>query len=137
MIKKLLDDFIYFATERAIYKYYILDWIFHPIINISWTWHRICRVFAYIPYVWQCHDFDWACTYPLLLYRIQRLRKSIDANQWHLAYEKDVKQMKIAEKLIERIMDDMYGIDYDQSLYNADRDELFALLRKHSDGWWD
>jgi len=66
-------------------------------------YRRIKRFIAWFPIIWHDEDWDYAYLFKIMQFKISRIRKEVEKNQRHLNWEKDVRDMKVAEELLSRI----------------------------------
>lgn len=65
---------------------------------------RLLIVWHWLPIIWGDYDFDHWYIERVLLHKIRRTRISLEANKRHSRWQDDVRDMKLAESLLERIL---------------------------------
>jgi hypothetical protein len=106
-------------------KYPSSWWGIHHVLTL---YHRVARVLAYVPVVWDNEDFDHGYILRMLRYKIKRTRDHIAHHQIHTEWERDVKNMDAVIVLLDRIEADDYckeewGLYYDK--WNPKRELKF------------
>ena len=116
-------------------------------------WLRLKRAWSLLRWYWVTGDNDWEVIARLLSHQIRRIRLHIDQHEFFVGYERCVRQMLIAEYLLERIIEDAA---YDQAsarfpdsehhprrwaervkeIEEQDMEMLTEILRKHLQSWW-
>jgi hypothetical protein len=91
-------DFYYTITDR-------LGGIYSSIRHF-FRWIRQCITWSI--FLWNDTDWDYDSILRILHYKIQRVRESIDENNLIVGCEKVVRQMRIAEYYLERLMANEY-----------------------------
>jgi hypothetical protein len=64
---------------------------------------RTKRFFVWFPILWKDEDWDSAYLFEIMRFKISRIRKEVEKNKRHIGYEKDVRDMKVAEELLNRM----------------------------------
>ena len=72
-------------------------------IYLKCGYRRAKRFFAWFPIIWKDEDWDSAYLFEIMRFKISRIREEIEKNKRHIGYEKDVRDMKVAENLLHRI----------------------------------
>ena len=109
---------------------------------------RIWRVICWIPVIWKTHTWDAGYTLVILRKSLQELCDTITKYGIHCNKARDIKRMRIAINLLDRIIKDDYCLDdsfftgkmdvqQTHSRETWDQRYLFKLLDKHMLGWWD
>jgi len=76
-------------------------------------YRRIKRFIVWFPIIWKDEDWDPENLFEIMKFKISRMRKVIDKNKIVVGYEKLVRDMKVAEEILDRLSSgDFY---YDQS----------------------
>jgi len=84
-------------------------------------YRRIKRFIAWFPIIWQ--DEDWDCVYlfKIMQLKISRIRHEVEKNHHHLTWQKDVRDMQVAEELLSRMgFSDFYD-DLNEQLRDRER----------------
>ena len=81
-------------------------------------YRRLKRFLAWFPVLWKDEDWDSAYLFEIMRFKISRIRKEIDRNKLHIGYEKDVRDMKVAEDLLARFA----GDDFYWTMFQAQQD---------------
>lgn len=63
---------------------------------------RIKRFIDWFPILWKDEDWDEVYLFEIMRFKTARMRKEIEKNQRHVGYEKNVRDMKVAEELLAR-----------------------------------
>src|ERR1700722_4007252 len=66
-------------------------------------YRRVKQTIAWIPVLWKDEDWDYVYLFEVLRFKISRMRQEIEKNKRYLGYEKNVRDMKIAEGLLARM----------------------------------
>lgn len=108
---------------------------------------RVVRFFDWLPVLWRDNDWDWVFVLILLRHKLERMVQYWDRKRRHVGWEKDVRHMKIAILLIDRLVENDYYTGYGEvdsfSWINADKSRrsdlktLCLLLERHLMDWWD
>jgi hypothetical protein len=72
------------------------------------TYHFVIKLFQYAKVLWSDRDFDYAHILILLQYKLKRTREHIVEHDMVESAQKTGKQIKHAELLIQRILEDDY-----------------------------
>ena len=64
---------------------------------------NIKRVIKWLPVIWNDRDWDHTFILKILQFKIYMTRKHMEKNSYHVTYERDMKNMRIAEILLERL----------------------------------
>lgn len=72
-------------------------------IYLKRSFRRTKRFFVWFPILWKDEDWDSAYLFEIMRFKISRIRKEVEKNKRHIGYEKDVRDMKVAEELLNRI----------------------------------
>jgi hypothetical protein len=83
----------------------------------------IRRVVAWFPVLLKDEDWDPAYLFDILRFKISRMRREIEKNKRHIGYEKDVRDMKVAETLLERLGFSDFYWDLAKQLENEEKGE--------------
>lgn len=127
--------------------------------------NRIKTIFAYLPLLWNDHDWDHDYLYELIKKKLERKLKYFQNNK--ITYEDDrtIKELSICIHLLNRIIDDKYSetkrAEYLYSIINKnkqdslnrnlhkyyfeyvdqrkqdDLDLLFTIMKRKSLTWWN
>lgn len=60
------------------------------------------RLIAWLPIIWRDEDWDPAYLYEIMRFKISRMRLNIEQNARHYGWERNVKDMKVVEELLNR-----------------------------------
>lgn len=71
------------------------------------------KVYAYAKLLWNDFDFDAQCLYPLIRLKLQRVQKALE-NGNAIQEDKDMKALKLAIKLLDRLIEDKYWAPMDR-----------------------
>lgn len=66
-------------------------------------WRRLKRFIAWFPILWDDEDWDAAYLYEIMRFKISRMRADVERNQRHTTWERKVKDMRIAEFVLNRL----------------------------------
>lgn len=99
-------------------------------------WFRRCKrrigiICHWLPIIWNDYDFDYSNILIVLQHKIKRTRIDIENASRHVGYERNVKNMRIAELLIDRLNNNSYILQKDE-LCTCDPD----AQRWSEDGVW-
>ena len=84
-------------------------------------YRRFKRFIAWFPILWHDEDWDHAYLFKIMQFKISRMRKEMDRNQRHVGYEKNVRDMKVAEELLSRLHFSNFYYDLSKELENAQK----------------
>ncbi len=115
------------------------------------TWWRVQRTWEMVRLYWGTEDCDYSTILLVMQHQIKRTREHMDEHAHVVGYKRGVRQMRIAEHLLERIRaDDYYEIadarfpkgntywaNFMRELEQQDMDMLALILKKHLKTWWD
>lgn len=118
--------------------------------------HNLAKIWEYSCFLWNDYDWDYIYILKLLKIKLRRTRERIFKNALIGDYKKVVKQIKLAELLIDRIIEDDYSNGYyeekvpikgkidtmvkyrhQQGLLDQDWNYLWNHIKKHMQTWWD
>ncbi len=84
-------------------------------------YRRIKRFIAWFPIIWQDEDWDYVYLFKIMQLKISRIRHEVEKNHHHLNWQKDVRDMKVAEELLSRMgFSDFYD-DLNEQLRDRER----------------
>ena len=66
-------------------------------------------------------DWDSAYLFEIMRFKISRIRKEVEKNKRHIGYEKDVRDMKVAEELLNRIAFSDFHWELSQALESLEK----------------
>jgi len=101
---------------------------------------RIRNAFQYAWRGWKTIDFDSSAALEDFIWKLGRLRKTIERDKRHVGWEKDVKHIRIVELSLRRVIDDEYYFpDMDKmtekygeiKFFPADYGENFVMRHEH------
>lgn len=111
---------------------------------------RTCAIFDWFPVMWGDCSWDNSFLYPLLLKKIQRMKK-YGGLDWDTG--RRWKALIICENLLKRLDADVYAnyedydllthaqrrrrFDHEEYMRQQDLNYLFALMAKWSQTWWN
>jgi hypothetical protein len=112
---------------------------------------RWLRAWALLRLYWDTSDYDWTTIALLMRHQISRTREHIQAHDFTTDTERMARQMRIAETLLTRMLDEPYyeiaevrypargkpWADMAGELTKQDSDLLARVLSKHLRSWWD
>ena len=81
---------------------YIHKNIYQGILNLI-KWFKI---------VWKDRDYDDHFIFEVLKFKIEKTAKFTERRKWFVGWEHEVSRMKMCVKLIQRIQDEYYGMEY-------------------------
>lgn len=97
---------------------------------------RIKHFIAWAPVIWRDEDWDSAYLYEIMRFKISRIRKETERAARYVGYEKDAKQMRIVELILQRHVLDGENFYYNLGESYKERDgvcacpeEVFAFER--------
>ena len=108
----------------------------------------IKRLFKWIPIIWKDRDYDYCFILKILYHKIYFTRKYTEKYGIHVDADKDLKNMMIAEELLNRLIKCNYldyldgkaytlqNFEHEEYLIKQDIDFLFNLLKKQINKWW-
>lgn len=112
--KKALDSAMYLFKDRVCW----------PVESFfSRTYERVSRSWAYARFGYKHYDFDSAYLYDLMSFKLKRLEKCL-LNGHAIQEDEDMKKLKEAIKLLDRLFDEKY-----EQKYNALHDKKWGKLK--------
>jgi hypothetical protein len=84
---------------------------------------RLKRFIAWFPILWKDEDWDSAYLFEIMRFKISRMRRSIDENKIFVGYEKVVRDMRVAEELLSRIVFSDFYDDLSARLTSIDKQD--------------
>lgn len=113
--------------------------------------YKLKRCFGLLKVYWNTCDGDWSSIGLVLQYQISRVRRHILEHNVLLFTDRYVRQMLIAETLLERLLEEpyyeiaekrypertRYWAEMIYLLKKQDIEMLSTILRKHLLEWWD
>lgn len=66
---------------------------------------RVKRVWAWLPIICADRDWDAVFLYKIMQFKISRMRKNMEENARHVGYERNIKEMKVTELLLQRLIE--------------------------------
>lgn len=64
------------------------------------------RLWAWIPILWKDEDWDPSFLFRIMQFKISRMRKIINKNDYHTCAQMNCREMKIAEMYLDRLAND-------------------------------
>lgn len=80
----------------------IKDYLMFPVYWCRSGKRRLKRLIAWFPVIWNDEDWDSAYLYEIMRFKISRIRKEMTKNKRHKSWDRDVKNMIVAEELLKR-----------------------------------
>lgn len=76
-------------------------------------YESIQQLFRWIPIIWKDRDWDSHYLYIIMKFKITKMRALIERCNVHVGHADEIRQMKICEQLLDRMIKDNYMlIDY-------------------------
>lgn len=86
-----------------IIKEWIIDNLWDYPINLVYrAYRKIRKMVIWFPVIWKDEDYDSVYLYEIMIFKISLIRKDMEKSARHVGYEKNVRQMKIVEQLLNR-----------------------------------
>lgn len=95
-------------------KYKIQDFIDYIRYNIP---NSIRNLITWFPIIWKDRNWDYVFIFHILKFKISLTRKRIEKYDRHVGSKRYVKDMKIAETVLDRLIKDNYEENYLKSHY--------------------
>jgi hypothetical protein len=92
------------------------------------AWHHITypfrnffrkskRIIDFFPIIWKGHDFDYRYAIDLFQYQLERIADHLESDKaWSVEAKNDAKRIRTAIKLMKKVYDDEYGVEYQEVL---------------------
>ncbi len=106
---------------RQWYKWNAPDWM--QLYWIRNTYNNIKRVLRWLPTIWNDRDWDSHYLLRIMRFKLERMRLNMQANCRHVGWEKTVKEIRLAELLIGRLLGDYEDLE--------DIDGSNAIFKEH------
>lgn len=94
------------------------------------------NLWKWLPIVWKDRDWDDYYIFAVLKFKIKNTADYIESNKTYVGWENDVRYMRICEKLIDRITDDYYQMEYfdylEQKMYVEDGKLEFETIKDNT-----
>ena len=91
-----------------IYYKYLSDIKYYP----KYLKEGLTNLFQYFVIIWLDRNWDYAYTEQLLIFKLKRQAKYIEKNKRFLSWEREVQKINTVVKLLERDLDEFYGMEY-------------------------
>ncbi len=87
---------------------FVNEWIVYsrPVSFVRHFLRFLKRLKFWIPVLWNDEDWDSAYLFIMMQLKISRIRECVYSNKRHEGWERDVRNMKIAEELLARLSGD-------------------------------
>lgn len=101
------------------------------------------QIIKWFTIIWKQRDFDFVFLYEIMFYKIKFIKEHIENNSIEVEEGKKqrLKYIKIAYKLLDRIIKDEYDYsdDFDKAekQYDKDKKLLFKIMYEKIDNWWE
>ena len=73
---------------------------------------RIKNLWRWLPIIWNDKDYDDHFIFEVLKFKIKNTADYTEQRQWFVGYEHEVARMRLCTKLIERVQEEWYGLEY-------------------------
>lgn len=108
---------------------------------------RIKNLWRWLPIVWNDRDWDDGFIFEVLKFKLKNTADYTEQREWFVGYEHEVSRMRLCVKLIERVQEEWYGMeyfDYHTSTfefipihYNKDSYEMYSeIIEDNLDGYF-
>lgn len=89
------------------------DWVWELIgWRIKYFFISVKNIIRWFPIIWKDRDWDSSFIFEILKFKLQNQAKYIGREDRHIRAQLDVKRMLVCCKLIDRINNDYYGMEY-------------------------
>lgn len=98
-------------------------------------YESIKQLIAWIPILWKDRDWESRDLYIIMKFKISRMRKLLERCSIHHSHADDIRHMKIAEELLDRLIKDDYFLIDDANKDKCtcpDPDYVFEQDPKHN-----
>jgi hypothetical protein len=98
--------------------------------NIKYYIHNVIK---WSPILWRDRDFDYWFIMETLRFKIKNTADHLESHKFFVGWENEVKWMRICEKLIVKITDEYYAMEYlndNQYLQRKDNNLLKLKVQK-------
>jgi hypothetical protein len=73
---------------------------------------RIKNLWRWLPIIWNDRDWDDSFIFEILKFKLKNTADYIEQREWFVGYEHEVSRMRLCVKLIERVQEEWYGMEY-------------------------
>jgi len=73
---------------------------------------RIKNLWRWLPIVWNDKDYDDHFIFEVLKFKIKNTADYTEQREWFVGYEHEVSRMRLCAKLIERVQEEWYEMEY-------------------------
>lgn len=84
----------------------------NPIKTLQYFWKSITNIIRWFPIIWKDRDWDHTFIFNILKFKLQNQAEYISENDNHTTAQNDAKWMRICCKLIDKINNDYYEMEY-------------------------
>ena len=74
--------------------------------------HRIKNLWRWLPVIWKDYDFDDHFIFEILKFKLKNTAEHLEDRQYFVGYEHEVSRIRLVNKLIERVQEEWYGMEY-------------------------
>lgn len=74
--------------------------------------HRIKNMWKWFPIIWNDRDWDDTFIFEILKFKLKNTAEHLDQTKWFVGYEHEVARIRLVNKLIERVQEEWYGMEY-------------------------
>lgn len=83
-------------------------WFYALYMEPVYLWRKAWNVVTWIPFLWDDYDWDHVYLWKVMRFKIERMRKDQEEGQNHEDWKKVADQMRSAEFVLTRLIDDEY-----------------------------
>jgi len=80
--------------------------------KINRFFRKIWNLIRWFPIIWKDEDFDDYFIFQILKFKLKNQSEYIGYHDRHLSAKRDAEKMMLCVKLIERVQDEWYGVEY-------------------------
>ena len=115
------------------FRYEVWDFFYKIISPFIMFKESIQKIIEWFPIIWRDRDWDQNYIYKLLEHKFDSMSK------YQYKYGNSVNSEKYSEELVtaRNLCHKLLNYDYEQKLYEADKNKLFQYISDHIESWWD
>jgi hypothetical protein len=114
-------------------------------INVRWffvkSFMAIKNLVRWFPVIWKDKDWDYYFIYKILQFKLKNQAEYIGRRDWHTRAKRDAEKMMTCVRLIDKMNEEYYGMEYNQyydfdMLTNVKRFLEFKITRDDLDTYF-
>ena len=101
-----------FDKKLTIWEKISLWWRFDGKYTHYKVYYGVKNLIKWFKIVWKDRDYDDSFIFDVLKFKIENTAKYTEKRKWFVGWEHEVSRMRLCVKLIERIQEEYYGMEY-------------------------